>query len=246
MSVGRIIALWRYPVKSFLGERLDEATLGPNGVEGDRRFALRNLESGRVLSAKKVARLLTGRARTENGTVALSLPDGSEFAVDDDGVDERLSAWLGFPVAVVRPIDDDKRPEMESDDGIYRGRAGTFFDSSPVHFVTSSTLATLTTFHSGGRFDPRRFRPNVVLETPEDGFVEETWLGATMHVGDAQIEITKPCSRCVMTTHAMEDLPIDRDILRTVNARNDEHVGVYGIVRTPGVVRVGDEASIAR
>ena len=246
MKAGRVIALWRYPVKSFLGERLDEASLGPDGVDGDRRFALRNVESGRVLSAKKVARLLTGRARTENGRVAVSLPDGSEFAVDDVGVDERLSAWLGFPVAVVRPINDDRRPEMESDDGIYRGRAGTFFDSSPVHFVTSSTLAKLTTFHPEGRFDPRRFRPNVVLETPVDGFVEETWLGAMMHLGDAQIELTKPCSRCVMTTHAMDDLPVDRDILRTVNARNDEHVGVYGIVRTPGVVRVGDEATIAR
>ena len=246
MSVGRVIALWRYPVKSFLGERLDEASLGPNGVEGDRRFALRNLESGRVLSAKKVSRLLAGRARTQDGSVTLSLPDGSEFAADDDAVDERLSAWLGFPVAVVRPLDDDKRPEMESDDGIYRGRAGTFFDSSPVHFVTSSTLATLKTFHPDGLFDPRRFRPNVVLDTTLNGFVEETWLGATMYLGDAEIEITKPCSRCVMTTHAMDDLPVDRDILRTVDARNDEHVGVYGIVRTPGVVRIGDEASIAR
>jgi uncharacterized protein len=228
-----------------VGERLDEVSLGPDGVAGDRRFALRNHQSGRVLSAKKVARLLAGRARTQNGSVTLSLPDGSEFAVDDDAVDERLSTWLGFPVAVVRPLDDD-RPEMESDVGIYRGRAGTFFDSSPVHFVTSSTLATLKTFHPDGLFDPRRFRPNVVLETPLNGFVEESWLGATMHLGAAEVEITKPCSRCVMTTHAMDDLPVDRDILRTVNARNDEHVGVYGIVRTPGVVRVGDEASIAR
>jgi len=244
-SAGRVIALWRYPVKSFLGERLDDVTFGPDGVEGDRGFAVRDAESGHVLSAKKFSMLLTARARTEDGAVTLNLPDGSDIAVNDPVVHGRLSAWLGRDVTVGR-AGGEARPEIEGDNGVFRGRAGGFFDSSAVHIVTTSTLQRFTEWHPDGIFDARRFRPNIVLETSGHGFVEEGWLGMVLRVGEVDIEITKPCSRCVMTTHAMDDLPVDRDILRTVNARNDEHVGVYGIVRRPGVVRVGDEASIAR
>lgn len=230
-------------MKSFLGELLHEATLGPAGVEGDRGFALRDAETGHVLSAKKFSILLTARARTTGGAVMVTLPDGSDVAVNDPAVHERLSAWLGRDVTIDR-AGGEARPEIEGDNGIFRGRAGGFFDSSAVHIVTTSTLRRFTDWHPEGLFDARRFRPNIVLETSDEGFVEEGWLGGTLRVGDVEIEITKPCSRCVMTTHAMDDLPVDRDILRTVNARNDEHVGVYGIVRKSGVVRVSDEATI--
>jgi uncharacterized protein YcbX len=240
----RVIQLWRYPVKSFLGERLDEASFGPNGVEGDRGFAIRDKTTGHGLSAKKHSILLTARARMTDGDVTLMLPGGSDVAVSDPAIHERLSVWLGRDVVFEHAPGGTGRPEIEGDNGIFRGRAGGFFDSSAVHIVTTSTLRRFTEWHPDGLFDARRFRPNIVLATTGEGFVEEGWLGDTLRVGEVAIEITKPCSRCVMTTHAMEDLPVDRDILRTVNARNDEHVGVYGIVRVPGVVRVGDEASI--
>lgn len=240
----RVIELWRYPVKSFLGERLDEASFGPNGVEGDRGFAVRDTATGLVLSAKKVSILLAARARMADGTVTLTLPDGSEFAVSDSAAQKRLSEWLGRDVSLERAPGGGGRPQIEGENGVFRGRAGGFFDSSAVHIVTTSTLRRFTEWHPDGLFDARRFRPNIVLETTGEGFLEEGWLGDTLRVGEVAIEITKPCSRCVMTTHATEELPVDRDILRTVNARNDEHVGVYGIVHVPGVVRVGDEASI--
>lgn len=239
----RVIDLWRYPVKSMLGERLERALLTPDGVEGDRGFAIRATETGRILSAKKVSRLLEARARTDT-EVTIHLPDESELSVDEPDTSRRLTEWLGFDVELVRAPGGGERPVIEGDLGTFRGRRGGFFDSSAVHIVTTSTLKRFTTWHSEGRFDARRFRPNVLLETPDDGFVEESWIGGTLRVGGADIEITKPCSRCVMTTHAMEELPVDRQILRTVNAHNDEHVGVYGIVRVPGTVRVGDEASI--
>lgn len=244
-DAGRVIALWRYPVKSFLGERLEEATLDEQGVEGDRGFALRDAATGHVLSAKKFSMLLRGRAETRDGSVLHTLPDGASLDLSAKDASLELSAWLGREVEIARPAATADRPVMEGDSGSFRGRAGSFFDSSPVHIVTTSTLATLTERHPDGRFDPRRFRPNVVLSTAPDGYVEETWIGSTLAIGDVRIEITKACSRCVMTTHAQEDLPVDRDILRTVIAHNDEHVGVYGIVRTPGVVRVGDGAAIA-
>ena len=239
MIVGRVIELWRYPVKSMLGERLDRAWLGPAGIEGDRAFALRNIESGRVLSAKKVSKLLAARSRTVGRDVVVELPTGG--TVDVSEAEKPLSAWLGFDVAVVRPSGDE-RPVIEDEDGTFRGRAGGFFDSSVVHIVSTSTLERLGELHPAGRFDPRRFRPNVLLETPEPGFVEEEWVGGSLRIGGATIEITKPCSRCVMTTHAQEDLPVDRDVLRTVNVHNDEHAGIYGIVRDAGTISVNDEA----
>jgi uncharacterized protein len=243
-EAGRVVALWRYPMKSFLGERLEEAALGANGVDGDRRFALRDVASGHVLSAKKFSMLMHAYAQSANDGVVLTLPDGSSVGLSDPGTPVALSAWLGRDVEIAEAAGGPDRPTIEGD-VMYRGRAGGFFDSSPVHVVTTSTLAALSRLHPSGRFDPRRFRPNVVLETPDDGFVEESWVGSMVRIGDAELEITKPCARCVMTTHAQEDLPVDREILRTVNAQNNEIVGVYGIVRRDGVVRVGDRAGLA-
>jgi uncharacterized protein YcbX len=244
-EVGRVAALWRYPVKSLLGERLDEASLGSNGLEGDRGYAIRDALSGHVLSAKKFSMLLRARAETRDGGVVFTLPDGERFDVGSDSAGAALSAWLGREVEIARRSGTPQRPVMEGDTGTFRGRAGSFFDSSPVHVVTTSTLAALTERHPEGVFDPRRFRPNILLETSGAGYVEETWIGKTLAVGSTEIEVTKACSRCVMTTHAQQELPVDRDILRTVITHNDEHVGVYGFARTPGVVHLGDAATVA-
>ena len=242
MIVGRVAALWRYPVKSMLGERLERASLGLGGIEGDRGFALRDPTNGRVLSAKKVSRLLEARARTDGRTVRITLPTGDELDAEEPGAaSERISAWLGRTVELARPSGDE-RPVVEDEEGVFRGRAGGFFDSSVVHFVSTSTLERLGEFHPKGRWDPRRFRPNVVIETLDAGFVEESWIGGTLRIGSAAVEITKPCSRCIMTTHAQDDLPVDRDVLRAVREHNEDHVGVYGIVRESGTVSVGDDA----
>jgi uncharacterized protein YcbX len=242
--VGRVVALWRYPVKSMLGERLDRAWLGPEGIEGDRAWAVRDAETGRVLSAKKVSRLLTARSRTAGREVHIELPTGEALEAGDPATGRAIAAWLGRDFALVPADGGTKRPVIENEEGTFRGRAGGFFDSSVVHFVTTSTLDRLAELQPGGVFDARRFRPNVVLETHEPGFVEEEWVGGSVRIGGALVEITKPCSRCVMTTHAQEDLPVDRQILRTVLEHNDEHVGVYGMVREAGTLSVGDEAHL--
>ena len=243
-EAGRITALWRYPMKSFLGERLEEAAFGPSGLDGDRRFALRDAASGHVLSAKKFSMLLRAHAEITSDGVILKQPDGSALRVDDPEAPGVLSSWLGREIHIAEAPGGTDRPTIEGDNGLFRGRPGGFFDSSAVHVVTTSTLSALGRLHPAGRFDPRRFRPNVVLETSKEGFVEEGWIGSTLRLGDVELEITKPCERCVMTTHAQEDLPVDRDILRTVNAQNDEIVGVYGIVRHEGTARVGDAAEL--
>jgi uncharacterized protein YcbX len=95
-----------------------------------------------------------------------------------------------------------------------------------------------------GRFEARRFRPNIVISTAERGFVENDWLGRTVTVGDTvRLRITRPCPRCVMTTLAQGDLPKDPGILRTAAQNNAANVGVYADVISAGRSTVGTQLS---
>ncbi|MFN2615416.1 MAG: MOSC domain-containing protein, partial [Actinomycetota bacterium] len=129
----------------------------------------------------------------------------------------------------------------------FRGRAGAgFFDSSAVHLVTTATLSHLTRFAPSSRFDPRRFRPNIVVDCDGAGEVERGWLGATLSARDVRLEPTKECRRCVITTHAQSELANDKQILATTTRETDNVVGIYAAVRAPGVISVGDELVLTR
>jgi uncharacterized protein len=124
---------------------------------------------------------------------------------------------------------------------------GTFFDLATVHVLTTATLEHLRELYPEGRFEVPRFRPNLVVE-PSDGrtgFVENTWVGKTLAVGDGvRLRITGPCPRCVMTTLPQGDLPKDPGILRTAAQHNGVHVGVYAAVLQGGQVRRGDPVRV--
>jgi uncharacterized protein YcbX len=113
---------------------------------------------------------------------------------------------------------------------------GTFFDCATVHLLTAATLDRLGGLYPQGRFEARRFRPNVVVATPDaDGFVENDWIGRTLAIGDeVRLRVTAPCARCVMTTLAQGDLPKDPGILRTAAQHTQAHVGVYAEVLAGG------------
>ncbi len=120
------------------------------------------------------------------------------------------------------------------------------FSSIPgmVHLLTTATLDRLSQLYPDGRFDVRRFRPNVVVapSNGEGGFPENEWVGRTVAIGEeVRLRITKPCGRCVMTTLAQDDLPKDPGILRTAAQHNNVKVGVYASVERGGLVRRGDE-----
>jgi uncharacterized protein YcbX len=124
---------------------------------------------------------------------------------------------------------------------------GTFFDLAGVHVLTTGTIDRLRELHPRGRFEVRRFRPNIVAQASDDAvdFVENKWVGRQMHIGDEVVlEITGPCPRCVMTTLPQGDLPKDREILRTAARYNDVNVGVYAEVRDSGMVRRGDAVTL--
>jgi uncharacterized protein YcbX len=120
---------------------------------------------------------------------------------------------------------------------------GTFFDCAFVHLLTTSTLDRLRMLYPQGRFEVRRFRPNIVVETGngDKDFAEDAWIGRMLAIGDAvRLSITGPCPRCVMTTLPQGDLPKDAGVLRTAAQHNRANVGVYASVLQGGKVRRGD------
>ncbi len=283
-------SLHRYPVKSMLGEALEEAALGPAGVPGDRAWAVVDAEDGTVASAKhprKWAGLLELRAAYveepragDPPPVAITFPGGDTRRSDDADIDDVLSAALGRAVRLTarppdKPVFEEQWPAIEglAPAGFITGTttshtdgepvstiglaamapAGTFFDLAVLHVLTTATLAALSAAAPDSAFDPRRYRPNVVLDVPGASFAEDDWVGAGLDLGSAGITVSMPTMRCVMTTLAQGELPEDRDTLRTVarlNRRDIEGMGrwacagVYADVARPGTVRRGDAVAV--
>lgn len=230
----RIAELWRYPVKSLQGERLHEALVGPYGIEGDRRFAICDCETGFGLTARRVPELLFASARLcEDGSAEITLPDGSRA-----GDDEALSEWLGRPVTLragceTEALRYENPVDFEREDRFWKpfqGAGGAFHDSSQVRVSLVST-GTI------GDWDRRRFRPNVLL----DGEGEDALVGSTVRLGGAELVVGRRIERCVMTTRPQPGgIDRDLDVMRTLARERDACLAVGATVARPGIVRVGD------
>jgi uncharacterized protein YcbX len=263
-SLGTVVSLWRYPVKSMMGEELNAADLNERGLLGDRAFALIDQEDGKVVSAKnprKWGQLFDCRASfvtppadpNDLPEVWVTLPDGSLTWSGQSDLDELLTSTIGRGVRLMSAAPQTPRleeywPDVEGRAQrdtvtVERMAAGTFFDAAVVHLLTTATLDRLREAYPRGRFEARRFRPNIVIEPPAgvSGFVESDWIGETLAIGDeVRLRITGPCPRCVMTTLPQGDLPKDPGILRTAVEQNQGHVGVYATVERGGRIRRGD------
>jgi hypothetical protein len=232
----RVLELWRYPVKSLQGELLDSAMVTGDGLEGDRRFAIFDVETGFGLTARRAPELLFASARwRHDGGVEITLPDGS-VAPDDDALSEWLgrrvelrTAELPSPRRYENPEVDFER-ETERDWAPFEGAPGPFHDSS-------RTRVSLVSTETIGSWDRRRFRSNVLL----DGGGEDALVGSRVALGDAVLDIGKRIGRCVMTTRPQPD-GIERDltVLRTIARERDACLAVGALVMRPGRVRVGD------
>jgi uncharacterized protein YcbX len=123
---------------------------------------------------------------------------------------------------------------------------GTFFLVTPLHFLTTSTLAYLKTKNPGADWDARRFRPNFVIE-PEpgaEGLVEQAWIGKRLVIGGLEVDCVAATPRCGAVTRAQPAFPADKSVLRTVVKEADQNVGVYGLIARGGRVRAGDPVRI--
>jgi uncharacterized protein len=209
--------------------------------------------TGKVASAKnpkKWGGLLACTARfDEAGRLHLTLPDGCQACGGDPELNAVFSDLFGRPVEL-REVHAGGRIEVTWPEvpGLPLAGtateeelpAGSFCDLAPVHLLTTATLECLNRTHPTGRFEPGRFRPNLLVETLAAGFVEDGWVGRTVAVGNVRLQVTARSSRCVMTTLAQPGLTAFAGVLRAVVAANSAHAGVYAEVIRPGVVHEGD------
>ncbi len=268
--IGTVASLHRFPVKSMQGESLDAVDVDADGIAGDRTWAFRDIDTGKLVSAKRPRLWRAMLDCTATGTaddVEVTLPAGDTFRIDDPALPVSLGAVLGREVAVERATHP-QQGVYESDwpeiDGItlagaidfptnITGEGSTFVDLGVLHLLTTTSMATLQAAAEDLTIDTRRFRPSIVLDTPGlDGFPENDWEGRTMRLGEVVIAIGSPTPRCVMTTVAQAGLPREPGVLQTIAARNRRSnelgtfacLGAYATVTKAGAIHVGDDITL--
>jgi hypothetical protein len=232
-----VTGIFRYPVKSMQGEALTRADIGPAGIAGDRQWALVDCETELALTARRQPELLYASAALDGEGVVVTLPDGT--TTTDDVV---LSDWLGHAVALT-PADAvdhgtyeialDFEQEATAEWARWDGPTNSFHDSTrtQVSIIGEDTLRG---------WDVRRFRPNLLVSGSE----EDRWLGQTLAIGTAALEVVKHIDRCVITTRPQPGgIERDLDVLRTVNRERAGNLGIGTLVAREGRVALGDPAS---
>jgi len=226
----RVVELWRYPIKSIGGEQLDRAELTNLGIVGDRGWGLVDDLTGNVLTARREPRLLMASAR---------IIDGGPVTTTDDGIELSTSAqysdWLERPVTLTRAgaeggtYENPQDTENDADWMTWQGPGGAWHDSgrSRVSLLSTGSL---------GQWDKRRFRANVIL----DGEGEDAFVGTTIEVGSARLDVVKTIERCVMVTRPQRGLQRDLDVLRTIHREHGGCLSVGATIARPGTVEVGD------
>ncbi|MFA5983445.1 MAG: MOSC domain-containing protein [Methylococcaceae bacterium] len=269
-----VSTLWRYPVKSMMGEELNGSNITNSGLLGDRAYALVDAETGKVISAKnpkKWPNFFSFRAaytvpalQHDIEPIWITLPDGTLLRSDDNDINDKLSQYLGHKVTLLTQSPKEATleqfwPEFAGEANEISSEAvagdapeGSFFDYAALHLITTSSLQALQQHYPEGRFEARRFRPNVIIDTMDlKGFVENDWVGKVIKLGHSlTLQITDPCPRCIMPTLAQGDLPADNGIFKHAIAKNRPlvpfankelpSVGVYARVLQSGWVKRGD------
>jgi uncharacterized protein len=268
-ATGTVVSLWRYPVKSMMGEELNSSYVTERGLIGDRTYAVIDKQTGKVASAKnprKWRKLFDFRSMfvvdslydvNDIPPVRITFPDGSNISSDhqDDDMDSSLSKVFDREVRLMKasgfekPSYEEYWPDI---DGLAQREkvteeampSKTFFDIAVIHILTTSTINRLRELYPEGRFEVRRFRPNIVVESASQekkDFIENSWVGKKITIGEGIVlKVTAPCTRCVMITLPQGDLPQDLGILSTVARYNQVHVGVYASVHHGGTINRGD------
>ena len=249
-SEATIVELWRYPVKSMQGERVEQVALDASGFDADRRFGVVTPE-GFVLSGKSEPRILGASASARSdGEVEIQLPHGVSTASDDPDVDAVLSAWLDRPLRLHRAgateqfmIHHQTDPEDDTKTKDFSTPPGAYYDSrSTVHLLSHSSLRAASSAYVEGQWDVRRFRPNVVVSFGEvDGYVEEAWVGSTVTLGAVPALVRKRTERCVITTRAQPGLDRDLQIYRSLVKSNHANLGIYLVPQAAGTIAVGQK-----
>lgn len=230
IEIGHVEAIFRYPVKSMGGERLEAAELGWHGLEGDRRLALRRVEDRGGfpwLTAGKLPELvLYTPLRRDDGELPshIRTPDGEELPTLGDDLAAEVGRRYGAPLQM-----------MHMRHGI--------FDDACISVIAAETIGEISRL-AGQDPDGRRFRPNVLVRLlrPE-AFQEDEWVGGALSFGEGDdaptIAVTKRDERCSMVNLDPDTAKPAPEMLKAVVRVNDNYAGIYGTVTRVGRVAVG-------
>lgn len=232
--VGRVVGLWRYPVKSMAGELLSETQVSWHGLAGDRRWAFVRgdapnsgfpwftLREKSDLSRYQPS--FVDPSRPDKSRTTVTAPNGDQFDVSDPAL-----------VDVLDPSSSGVRA-IKHDRGV--------FDTFPISLITTQTIAQLGNM-VGQDLAVERFRPNILLDAAEDiPFAEDQWVGCELRIGSLRLRVDKRDGRCVVITIDPETFDRNIDILKTVASERQGCLGVYGSTVQPGSVSVGDSVFV--
>lgn len=258
-KIGKVSSLLRYPVKSMQGENLKQTIITEKGLLGDRSYALIDIKSKKIISAKNPRKwpnifkysssFLEEPTLNKIPNIEIKLPDKSVLSSSQNDINEILSKNFNSDIRLSSNVPNDAKLEGLFDDSILDVimPKGTFFDIGMIHLLTTSTISKLEELYKEGNFNINRFRPNIIiqLDSKEKGFIENNWVGKKVYIGEEVIlKIKQSTSRCVMTTLEQENLPKDINILKTIKKSNDGKVGIYADVINTGIIKIDDSILI--
>lgn len=230
--IGRVVGLWRYPVKSMAGESLAEVQTSWHGFAGDRRWAFvrdRAMHSGFPwLTLRQRADMSHYRPwfadseRPDTSPTMVRTPSGARYDVSDRALREELSP--------------DGVRAVKQNRGV--------FDTFPLSLITTQTVTRLGEL-VGASLGVQRFRPNILVEAvDETPFVEDSWVGSVLRIGGMRLRIDKRDGRCAVITIDPVTTARNPAILRAVARDRQGYLGVYGSTVTPGRIGVNDAVVI--
>ncbi len=262
-NIGSVVSLFRYPVKSMAGEKLESTIVNKKGVLGDRSYALIDTTTNKIVSAKnprKWTNIFKYHAKyinepTQNNItdVEITFPNNSIVKSTQENINQVLSSAFNGKLKLISTVPAKVEleeyfadiEEVEQHDSVSDAHMakGTFFDLGTIHLLTTSTIKKFEEIYSDGDFNINRFRPNIVvdLDSKEVGFVENKWVGKKISIGNEVIlKIKEPCPRCVMTTLEQDNLPKDINILKAILKNNNGNLGIYADVIQGGNIKNND------
>jgi uncharacterized protein YcbX len=228
IPVGRVSAIYRYPVKSMAAQPLPDVEVFWRGLVGDRRWAFIREGMQRNgfpwLTIRQKPDLWHYRpyfidpGRPDASQTVVVTPSGVELEV----ADPKLAEELGDGVTV-----------MKQNRGI--------FDTMPLSLMTTQTVRSLGTI-VGADLDPLRFRPNLVIDTGTDEqFPEDRWVGSVLRINKMRMRVDIRDSRCVLITVDPVTTQRNPAVLAAIARHRGNCLGVYGSPVQPGHIAVGDE-----
>src|SRR3954471_20598371 len=231
IEIGHLEAIFRYPVKSMAGERLEAANLGWHGLDADRRLALRRIDdrSGFPwLTASKLPDLvLFTPQRIADGAdipTHIRTPDGEDLTAFGEDLAAEVGRRHGSPVQM-----------MQLKHGI--------FDDASISVIASDTMREIGRLAGRGA-DVRRFRPNVVVRLLRPvPFQEDEWVGGVLSFGEKDdapaITVTMRDVRCSMVNLDPDSASPAPEVMKAVVHANQNTAGIYGAVTRIGQLALG-------